>query len=186
MAPYLPAPLKKQLKVMKISLVNVEVQAGEIGLKIQIVYRELKMRRVRRLWRVLRSFSKSQSSVYLFTPLGDVRTSTSLHGIGWTVCWWVLIRSFTEQIGFPETPGTTASGDDGLGMNVNGNGNGNGNGMADENKAYVEQIKSMKEFELTTLYVDFGHLLEREEVLARAIQSQYYRFDLLSLDNRDD
>lgn len=33
----------------------------------------------------------------------------------------------------------------------------------------------MKEFELTTLYVDFGHLLEREEVLARAIQSQYYR-----------
>lgn len=34
----------------------------------------------------------------------------------------------------------------------------------------------MKEFELTTLYVDFSHLLEREEVLARAIQSQYYRF----------
>lgn len=34
----------------------------------------------------------------------------------------------------------------------------------------------MKEFELTTLYVDFSHLLEREEVLARAIQGQYYRF----------
>lgn len=34
----------------------------------------------------------------------------------------------------------------------------------------------MKEFEFTTMYVDFSHLLEREEVLARAIQSQYYRF----------
>lgn len=45
----------------------------------------------------------------------------------------------------------------------------------EENKFYIEQIKAMKEFELTTLYVDFSHLLEREEVLARAIQSQYYR-----------
>jgi DNA replication licensing factor MCM6 len=34
----------------------------------------------------------------------------------------------------------------------------------------------MKEYQLTTLYVDFSHLLEREEVLARAIQGQYYRF----------
>lgn len=46
----------------------------------------------------------------------------------------------------------------------------------EENKFYIEQIKAMKEFELTTLYVDFSHLLEREEILARAIQSQYYRF----------
>ena len=52
---------------------------------------------------------------------------------------------------------------------------------ADETKFYIEQIKAMKEFELTTLYVDFGHLLEREEVLARAIQSQYYRSAHLSL-----
>jgi DNA replication licensing factor MCM6 len=34
----------------------------------------------------------------------------------------------------------------------------------------------MREFETTTLYVDYTHLLEREEVLARAIQGQYYRF----------
>jgi DNA replication licensing factor MCM6 len=33
----------------------------------------------------------------------------------------------------------------------------------------------MKEFELTTLYVDFSHLLEREEVLANAVRQQYYR-----------
>lgn len=33
----------------------------------------------------------------------------------------------------------------------------------------------MKIDERTTLYADFGHLLEREEILAQAIQSQYYR-----------
>lgn len=33
----------------------------------------------------------------------------------------------------------------------------------------------LKEYEMTTVYVDFSHLLEREEVLARAIQGQYYR-----------
>jgi DNA replication licensing factor MCM6 len=69
----------------------------------------------------------------------------------------MLIISFTEQIALPDTPasGATIRPDRG-----------------DENKFYIEQ---MKEFELTTLYVDFSHLLEREEVLARAIQSQYYR-----------
>jgi DNA replication licensing factor MCM6 len=40
---------------------------------------------------------------------------------------------------------------------------------------YVEQIREMQEFEYTVLYVDFSHLLEREEVLANAIQTQYYR-----------
>lgn len=70
-----------------------------------------------------------------------------------------LSTSFTEQIAFPDTPGTVNA----------------ANPTADETKFYIDQIKAMKEFELTTLYVDFGHLLEREEVLARAIQSQYYR-----------
>lgn len=41
---------------------------------------------------------------------------------------------------------------------------------------YVEQIKSMREYEITTLYVDFTHLMEREETLAGAIRAQYYRF----------
>jgi DNA replication licensing factor MCM6 len=45
----------------------------------------------------------------------------------------------------------------------------------EESRYYVEQIKAMKDYELTTLYVDMSHLLEREEVLARAIRSQYYR-----------
>ncbi|KZT05421.1 nucleic acid-binding protein [Laetiporus sulphureus 93-53] len=34
----------------------------------------------------------------------------------------------------------------------------------------------MREQELTTLYVDYGHLLHKDDVLADAIQKQYYRF----------
>ena len=34
----------------------------------------------------------------------------------------------------------------------------------------------MREYELTTLYVDYGHLLQKDDVLADAIQRQYYRF----------
>lgn len=34
----------------------------------------------------------------------------------------------------------------------------------------------MRDYELTTLYVDYTHLLTRDEVLARAIQTKYYRF----------
>ena len=41
---------------------------------------------------------------------------------------------------------------------------------------YIDQIHTMREYELTTLYVDFGHLLQRDDVLADAIQKQYYRF----------
>ncbi|TFK64055.1 MCM-domain-containing protein [Pluteus cervinus] len=41
---------------------------------------------------------------------------------------------------------------------------------------YIEQIHTMREYELTTLYVDYGHLLRADDVLADAIQKQYYRF----------
>jgi len=34
----------------------------------------------------------------------------------------------------------------------------------------------MREYELTTLYVDYGHLLQKDDVLADAIQKHYYRF----------
>lgn len=34
----------------------------------------------------------------------------------------------------------------------------------------------MRDYELTTLYVDYSHLLSRDDVLARAISDQYYRF----------
>jgi len=41
---------------------------------------------------------------------------------------------------------------------------------------YIQQIHAMKEFDLTTLYVDYTHLLKKDEILARAISDQYYRF----------
>lgn len=43
-------------------------------------------------------------------------------------------------------------------------------------RIYVEQIQIMRDHELTTLYVDFTHILMRDDVLARAIQTKYYRF----------
>ena len=71
-----------------------------------------------------------------------------------------VLRStrFAESVDLPETPASAPQ------------------ATNDESKLYyVEQIKVLKEYELTTLYVDFRHLLEREEVLARAISGQYYR-----------
>ncbi|GAA5928542.1 hypothetical protein JCM3775_004560 [Rhodotorula graminis] len=41
---------------------------------------------------------------------------------------------------------------------------------------YIEQVKGMAEFKLTTLYVDYQHLLDSHDLLARAITQQYYRF----------
>lgn len=47
--------------------------------------------------------------------------------------------------------------------------------MTENELVYVEQIKAMRDSEITTLYVDFTHLLDRDDVLARAISDQYYR-----------
>ena len=41
---------------------------------------------------------------------------------------------------------------------------------------YIQQIHTMREYEITTLYIDFTHLLQKDDVLADAIQKQYYRF----------
>ncbi|GAA5956447.1 hypothetical protein JCM21900_005333 [Sporobolomyces salmonicolor] len=41
---------------------------------------------------------------------------------------------------------------------------------------YREQILGMAEFKLTTLYVDYQHLLDSHDLLAKAITQQYYRF----------
>lgn len=51
-----------------------------------------------------------------------------------------------------------------------------GAGAQQSELIYIEQVKTMRDYELTTLYVDFSHLLERDEVLARAISDQYYRY----------
>ncbi|CEH16397.1 dna unwinding-related protein [Ceraceosorus bombacis] len=41
---------------------------------------------------------------------------------------------------------------------------------------YVEQLFALKDYNRTTLFVDFTHVLRHEEVLAKAISDQYYRF----------
>ncbi|KAF7775735.1 hypothetical protein Agabi119p4_4128 [Agaricus bisporus var. burnettii] len=71
-----------------------------------------------------------------------------------------FLRTFTEEIELAPTPSA-----DGM--------------IEDEPRGelvYVQQILTMRDFELTTLYVDFGHLLQSDDVLADAIQKQYYRF----------
>lgn len=47
----------------------------------------------------------------------------------------------------------------------------------EQGHTYIAQIKSMAAFEITTFYVDYQHLVGRENgVLATAILEQYYRF----------
>ncbi|KAI5451789.1 MCM DNA helicase complex subunit mcm6 [Naganishia albida] len=73
----------------------------------------------------------------------------------------MFLENFEETVDLPpDTPATTRTATQGT----------------DSQRFYVEQIAGMKDFDLTTLYVDYSHLLEREEVLARAIRAQYYRF----------
>ncbi|KDR84017.1 hypothetical protein GALMADRAFT_236601 [Galerina marginata CBS 339.88] len=71
-----------------------------------------------------------------------------------------FLKTFTEEIALAATPGS-----DGIGPDAQ-----------EGELVYIEQIHTMREYELTTLYVDFGHLLQRDDVLADAIQRQYYRF----------
>lgn len=83
---------------------------------------------------------------------------------------WHLVQltpsSFTDDIGLdnPATPRPSENGE-----------------MLDEEelstdgKPYLEQIKVLRSYAQTTLYVDFSHILEREVALSRAIQEQYYR-----------
>lgn len=66
-----------------------------------------------------------------------------------------MSRSFTESVELP--PGADDS-------------------HAEKELIYIEQVHTLRDFELTTLYVDYAHLLQRDEVLARAISDQYYRF----------
>ncbi|TFK55620.1 MCM-domain-containing protein [Heliocybe sulcata] len=70
-----------------------------------------------------------------------------------------FLRTYTEEVALSATPapdGDTPG--------------------ADGDLIYVQQIHTMREYELTTLYVDYGHLLQKDDVLADAIQKQYYRF----------
>ncbi|KAF8550374.1 MCM-domain-containing protein [Imleria badia] len=82
--------------------------------------------------------------------------------VGESVCesFETFLKTFTEDVALPSTPAS----DGGLPEVVDGE------------LLYVQQIHTMREYEITTLYVDYGHLLQRDDVLADAIQKQYYRF----------
>lgn len=60
-----------------------------------------------------------------------------------------------DEVALPNTPGTEMD--------------------AEIEPHYIQQIHALKDFELTTLYVDYSHLLDRDPILARAIGDQYYR-----------
>lgn len=47
--------------------------------------------------------------------------------------------------------------------------------VSDQFYPQLEQIKAMADFKLTTLFVDYQHLMHAREILARAITDQYYR-----------
>lgn len=71
-----------------------------------------------------------------------------------------FLKTFTGEVALSETPGPDGDVP-----------------IADDGELiYVEQIHTMREYQLTTLYVDYGHLLQKDDVLADAIQRQYYRF----------
>ncbi|KAG8797634.1 MCM DNA helicase complex subunit mcm6 [Serendipita sp. 398] len=72
-----------------------------------------------------------------------------------------FLKTYTENVTLPATPTADGYGAAGAGENE---------------MIYVDQIKAMRDAEITTLYVDFSHLLDRDDVLARAISDQYYRF----------
>ncbi|KAH0587896.1 hypothetical protein H2248_006648 [Termitomyces sp. 'cryptogamus'] len=71
-----------------------------------------------------------------------------------------FLKTFTLDVALAPTPASDGGAPD----------------VADGELVYIEQIHTMREYELTTLYVDYGHLLQRDDVLADAIQKQYYRF----------
>ncbi|KAH0840264.1 MCM2/3/5 family-domain-containing protein [Lanmaoa asiatica] len=93
-------------------------------------------------------------------PGGDVPMVRD--AVGESVCesFETFLKTFTEDVALPSTPAS----DGGLPE------------VADGELVYVQQIHTMREYEITTLYVDYGHLLQRDDVLADAIQKQYYRF----------
>ncbi|PWZ02651.1 putative MCM6-involved in replication [Testicularia cyperi] len=50
------------------------------------------------------------------------------------------------------------------------------NGERAQDPLYIDQIFALRDYNRTTLFVDFSHILRTDEVLARAISDQYYRF----------
>ncbi|KAI6152370.1 MCM2/3/5 family-domain-containing protein [Pisolithus tinctorius] len=82
--------------------------------------------------------------------------------VGESVCesFETFLKTFTEDVALPSTPGS----DGGLPE------------FTDGELIYIQQIHTMREYEISTLYVDYSHILQKDDVLADAIKKQYYRF----------
>ncbi|KAH9965760.1 mis5 protein [Russula dissimulans] len=91
---------------------------------------------------------------------GDVPIVKDAVGESVAEAFETFLKTFTEDVNLSGTPAL----DDDVPI------------AGDAELIYVEQIHTMREYELTTLYVDYGHLLQKDDVLADAIQRQYYRF----------
>ncbi|KAF7352478.1 DNA helicase [Mycena venus] len=72
-----------------------------------------------------------------------------------------FLKTFTVGVALAATPGSDGDLPD----------------AADGELVYVEQIHTMREYELTTLYVDFKHLMNKDEELADAIQKVLLQFE---------
>ncbi|KAF8622100.1 hypothetical protein AX15_007237 [Amanita polypyramis BW_CC] len=93
-------------------------------------------------------------------PNGDVPLIRDTVGETVSESLETFLKTYTEGVTLVATPGS-----DGIGPEV-----------SQGDLIYIDQIHTMREYELTTLYVDFGHLLQKDDVLADAVQKQYYRF----------
>ncbi|KAI0254879.1 mis5 protein [Lactifluus subvellereus] len=91
---------------------------------------------------------------------GDVPIVKDAVGESVAEAFEAFLKTFTEDVRLSGTPAP----DDDIPI------------AGDGELIYVEQIHTMREYQLTTLYVDYGHLLQKDDVLADAIQRQYYRF----------
>ncbi|KAF5393188.1 hypothetical protein D9757_001235 [Collybiopsis confluens] len=91
---------------------------------------------------------------------GDIPLVQDTVGERVTEAFETFLKSFTEDVALASTP--MSDGD-----------------VPDAHNGeliYIEQVHTMRQYELTTLYVDYGHILAKDDVLATAIQTQYYRF----------
>ncbi|KAJ7044696.1 MCM2/3/5 family-domain-containing protein [Mycena alexandri] len=70
-----------------------------------------------------------------------------------------FIKTFTNGVALAATPGSEGDMPDAL----------------NAEHVYIDRIHAMCEYELTTLYVDYSHILLADDILADAIQTKYYR-----------
>ncbi|KIK67747.1 hypothetical protein GYMLUDRAFT_36511 [Collybiopsis luxurians FD-317 M1] len=91
---------------------------------------------------------------------GDIPLVQDTVGERVTEAFETFLKTFTEDVALASTPMSDGDVPD----------------APEGELIYIEQIHTMRAYELTTLYVDYGHILAKDDVLATAIQTQYYRF----------